>query len=296
MKKTLLTFLISLYLAMPAHSINKDLYSRLGKFLKDIKSNPEFTGIIGISLGAYSTAMLLGYDAIQTLNNENIFGLGGIALSPTLHARTTYENLEKRQEDSQMDPSKGFTTKDNAFNYFRYRLYRGYEGFVAYFEGNKNDFIGRIFNEVTYADLNEMLLSINVDRRRIGEINYHNIFIHTGFRDYLNQDRYNLVPSSKSISLLSDEEISKIYALYDLFVNPVPYLQAIDRPLFLYLSKDDPLLFPDNPRLPETITDILEEASQNKNIMIFCQKYGGHSGLLLDPLFEELVYVFFSSV
>ena len=214
--------------------------------------------------------MLLGHDASQTSGGENIFGLGGIALSPPLDARTTYDNFDTRRKKIQIDPSKGLTTHDfsNLPN-LAWAGWYGYEGIVDNFFEDEKDFIDRLFNQLGYIDLKIMLSSINIDRRQIGEISYYYIFINTAFRDSLNQNYTNLIPNP--MSSLSDSEIN---ALYDLYSNPAPYLRSIDRPFLLYLSQDDPLAFPGDSlgKLPKIIADALEEASQNEKHNNFLPK------------------------
>ena len=302
-------------------SISKDIHLRLSDFLKYIGADPKYNGIIGISLGASYTIMILGHDAELARQDKGsiVFGLGGIALSPPLHARTTYKNLDEKHKMRQISSSKGLTTFDfdNIINFFKYWLFFGKtKNIIDYFKSSTNEFIDRVFNEHTSIGLDEMISAIDFNKNLLrGEVSYYNIFINTGFVDHLtgNDSRRDLKKINynplyrrhkihSGMTMNSDQfpkltlSKSNINALYDRALDVKPFLKSVDRPLLLYLSQDDPFLFQQDAfgKPIEIITNILKEASQNKNIVIFHPKYGGHLGILLDPVFDALIFGFFS--
>ena len=303
-------------------SISKDVYLRINDFLKYIGADPEYNGIIGVSLGAYFTIMILGHDAELARQDEGsiVFGLGGIALSPPLHARTTYKNLDEKHKMRQINSSKGLTTFDfdNVINFFEHWLFLGRnEDIIDYFESSTNEFSDRVFNELTSIGLGNMISAIDFNKNLLrGEVSYYDIFINTGFVDHLTDNdsrrvlkKINYHPLYRRHRIRSDMTMnssdqfpeltlskSNINALYDRTLDTKPFLKSVDRPLLLYLSQDDSILFQQDTfgKPIEIITNILEEASQNENIVIFHPKYGGHLGILLDPIFDELIFGFFS--
>ena len=291
-------------------SISRDVYLRLRKFLRSIEADPEYSGIVGVSLGAYFTLMMLGHDSRfidQQDENSVVFGLGGIAISPPLDAITTYKHLDGKSEENHIHPSISLTTHDigNIYNWLRYLLFlERTENVVNFFESKRSEFVGRTFNEVTSVGLSRMLSGIDFNKDQLREVGYYHIFVETGFIESLtDSDSKQVLTDSHPLSykgyenlelkvpLGSDSGIEKLYRL-----ATKPFLRFMDHPILLYLSQDDPILYSQDSsgKLPEVITGFLDEASQNKNIITFHPKYGGHSGILLDPMFENLVSVFFS--
>ena len=89
----------------------KDFYFRLNKFLEEISADPKHTGLIGVSLGASFTFMTMGYDTEKARkeDSENVFGLGGFSISPPLHAIINYLNLDRKYQNTTIDPSDSLT-------------------------------------------------------------------------------------------------------------------------------------------------------------------------------------------
>lgn len=320
----------------------KDIYLRLVEFLEDIAADPEHTGLIGVSLGASFSFMMMGYDAERSRREDTdiVFGLGGFAISPPLHAMTTYLNLDGKYRNTEIDPSDSLTAYNfwnfipKAFGYVWYGFLDEATDIVSYFESDRKQFINRTYNEFTVVNLKNLLLSIEPDRDiDLGEISYYTAFVEEGFEKKMNSHPDRLRNLLKSIDpkapdivglseggwQLSDQNnyffcdkptnciiqfcetegsscLFSIQNLHNKAVDIKSFLTYLDRPFFLFLSKDDPILHSQDEQghPPSVITDILNSASDNENTIVFHPKYGGHTGLLLDPIFENLVVTFFS--
>ena len=204
---------------------------------------------------------------------------------------------------------------------------------VDYYESDRNQFINRTYNESTVINLKNLLLTIDPNRDiNLEEISYYKTFTKEGFIRSMNFNPDHLRTLLQSIDFNSPDIVSlpdgswklsdqhnritcnkptdciirfcettddpcpfSIQNLYNKALDMRPFLASLDRPLFLYLSQDDPVLYPQDEQgqPPMAIADVLNTASQNENIITFHPKYGGHSGLFLDPNFEKLVVDFF---
>ena len=144
--------------------------------------------------------------------------------------------------------------------------------------------------------LKKLLSSIN--------INSPNLFKLSDGRWSLSYQSYNTIcdkPTDCIIKLCNQFQHDlfpcpfSIEKLYDKTLDMEAFLLSLETPLFLFTSNDDSVLYPQDEQgyPPAVITDILESADQNENIIIFRPNYGGHCGIFLDPNFEELLVNFF---
>ncbi len=262
----------------------EDIYFRIRKLLTDEGARPEGTGIIGVSLGGSFALMMMAYDAkyARANNKEIIFNLGGISVSPPLHARLNYEQLDKQHEMSRINPSHGLTTLDlrNIYNIARYKLFQQQkaENLLPYFKSKENEFIDRVFNEFTVVNLKNLLSAVG--QSGVREKSYYNVFINKGFRE-----------STKQTA-----EGEDILTRFDRVFDQKHFLRSVERPFLLSVAQDDHVIFPRNKNdtQPEVITDILNTARENPNIIVHNPKYGAHVSVgLLDPNFEKTVSSFF---
>ncbi len=298
-----------------ALSIARDLYSRLRVYLNTINSNPFKTGVIGFSGGGGLAIELLATDSQTQMDQRNtlhaelesqtkenrLFGLGGAVFSPTLHGRVIFHNLDTAI--SEIEHTKALTTigfKNIVFMALAHRdLKMNWEDIIDYYEYDPQDFLERAFNEFTHVDLADTLKAVGVDPLNInGELSYYNAYVNTGFRETLHSalqteiEAYQGKPVNLGGMVLPEGELD---TLYDKETNIKPALDQIDRPLTIYLSQDDPVLSSYNAGgQPQAITEILKSAGKNPAITVFNPKYGGHIGVFLDPIFEDLIQAVFT--
>ena len=272
-------------------TIAKDFYSRLRVYLSEIQAQPEYTGVIGFSGGGGLAIGILGTDAQFSKSNQGqrFFGLGGAVFSPTLHGRTIFENLDASIKD--IDHSRVLTTvgaewKEVSHIWFLAKALAvndwglDWRDVIDLYEGDVQNFWERSLNEFTHVDLKDTLTAVGFDIDKVeDEFGYYNAYIKTG----LGRNVLNGRPS-----LMTKEFLDKAY---DKLQDPNPFLDSIDRPLLIYFSQDDPILSSyDSSGQPQAITEILERAEKNPNIMVFNPKYGAHIGVFLDPVFDDLIY------
>ena len=273
-----------------AEAIAIDIRERLKPVLKSLKADPEKTGLIGYSGGAGLILPILAEDAKEAGNykSSRLFGGGGISFSPTLHGLSIFHNLEESVKAisheralTSLDPSQLFFMATAFLKDFSL----DWRDIVDLYEESPKNYRERFFNEFTYRDLRNTLLAVGFDPENVnGEFSYYNVYVNTGFRN-------SLTPPQIAENLSEDE----LSALYDSIVSAQPILERIDRPLLIYFSQDDPVLSSyNNFGQPEVITNILNSASQNPNIMVFNPEFGAHIGCFLDPTFEDLVHTFFT--
>jgi hypothetical protein len=262
-------------------SIAKDFYSRIGIYLQSVNADPARTGVVGFSGGGFLTSAMLAHDANAVRSGApRVFGLGGMSFSPILHGRTAFNNLDTRYRGSKIDRSLGLTTRDISNSWYMVKIWIKSRSFdpptwsdIADFsQEDPETFVDRAFNEFTVSDLVDTLKAVKFDLSRIlGELSYYNVYVRTGF-----------AMSQKSLPENLDRAFDEATSVDSIYA-------AIDRPLLIYFSQDDPVLSShDGSGQPQVITDILARASKNPNIVVFNPRFGAHTGALLDPIFSEL--------
>ena len=263
-----------------AITLAKDLYARLKVYLSET-SNPARTGIISFSGGAGLALVMMGEDA-----SNGVFGLGGAAFSPTLHGQTVFYNLDTSVKE--IPHSDTITTYSWDWNYIKFASAIKFFSedpllpLMEFYNSDPQHFRERAMNELTLVKLKQTITGLHLNAENIiGNFSYYNVFINTGIR----QDHPDLT---------SSEELS---ALYQTKLNIIPFLKKIKKPVLIYTSQDDPITSSyNNSGQPTVITKILKEAQTNSFIMVFNPRYGGHNGVLLEPLFEHLIQAMFLPV
>ncbi len=316
-------------IAWDSISIARDIYSRLGIYLSEIQANPATTGLIGYSGGAGLTLIMLSEDASASQNQEEkrLFGLGGISFSPTLHGRTIFHNLDTAV--SSIDHPYALTDWTNWGNLAVSGTQFWESSWKQLADSHEDDpeaLWERTFNEFSVVDLEDILKAVSFDIDTVSihwgkkfpkrhpklaffgfdlstKLSYMDVFINTGFRlDLINECLDKHIPLHSPFDGLTlgvcqsrIKNPNNLETSYDNRTDLKPHLTAIDRPALIYFSQDDPVLSSyDASGQPPVITEILEEAGNNPNITVFNPKYGGHIGIFLDPIFEELIKTFFS--
>ena len=294
-------------------SLSKDLHLRIKKYLNEEQLSSEHTGLIGVSGGGSLTIALLAQasDFSRTHNTQNTFGLGGMSLSPILHGRAILHNLDIRHAQSTINPTWGLSTGDlkNLWQYLHIFILPKQEQVIYLYNKNPTEFRQRVFNEFTVSYLRDTLKALRYHPSDInGEVNYYDVYINT---DFLNDTNINTladrtqttwdvdnVTAFSSINHNFSARIldhSTINTSFDQTISLQNVMPLIDKPLFIYSAQDDPIIFfPDesNPLFYSSL-EVLETAKTHPYIMVFNPKYGSHAGILLDPVFEELVTTFF---
>ena len=287
-------------------SLATDLHLRLKKYLNENNLSPEHTGIIGASGGGSLVLALLA-------QASNIFGLGGMSLSPFLHARAILYNLDLRHSQSIINPTWGLSTGDlkNLWYFLNIFTLPKQEQVMYLYNKNPREFKQRVFNEFTVSYLRDTLKGLRYHPSDInGEMNYYDVFINT---DFLQDNDINESIKTTTMTGISNNiddfssvnqnfsstqqvpNHSSINAAFDQAISLQNVLPLIDKPLFIYSAQDDPIIFPPDESNPlfRSSLEILETAKNNSHIMVFNPPYGSHVGILLDPIFEELITTFF---
>ena len=304
-------------------SIARDLYSRLGVYLGKIQANPETTGLIGFSGGGGLALIMLSEDASVSQNQEKkrLFGLGGTSFSPTLHGRTIFHNLDTVV--SSIDHPRALTDWTNFGNLTGSRIQFWESSWKQLSESHRNDpeaLLERAFNEFSVVDLEDILKAVRFETDNLHihwgrdfptrqplmdslgldvgrKLSYMDVFINTGLRlDLINKCWNEHLGDTEGFNKCKSklDNPDNLKSFYDNRTDIRPHLAAIDKPALIYFSQDDPVLSSyDGSGQPPVNTEILEEAQNNSNITVFNPKYGGHIGVLLDPIFEDLIRAFF---
>ena len=169
------------------------------------------------------------------------------------------------------------------------------------YESDPKTFLERSFNEFTVVDLEDTLEAVGFDSRDVrGYLNYYNVYINTGHGVDLMEECRELEAADPVDFVFhicfNNTGSDNLEDSYDDATDIKPFLAKIDRPFLIYFSQDDPILSSyDNSGQPEVITEILEDAKNNPNVIVFNPRYGGHIGVFLDPVFEELLMTFFNN-
>jgi hypothetical protein len=264
-------------------TISKDLFERLSQELQSIRATPATTGLIGFSGGATLAADILAADAIATkAGSTRRFGLGAMSFSPILDGRTAFANLDTRHKNSRINPNLGLTTMDP--NNLWYLLMHGepdWQDVLALYSQSPIEFDDRSFNEFTIEDLYSTVSSVGIGAgflQRRGLLTYYDVYVYEGFQ---------------KDTKVSDADVD---AAFDRATDLRPTFAAVDRPLLIYFSQDDPVLSnSESADQPAVISDILSAAKTNPNVTVFNPKYSGHTGALMDAAFSKLVFAFFSA-
>ena len=294
-------------------SLSKDLHLRIRKYLNEEQHSSEHTGLIGVSGGGSLTIAMLAQasDFSRTHNTQNTFGLGGMSFSPILHGRAILHNLDIRHAQSTINPTWGLSTRDlRNLSHFLYIFILPKQDQVMHlYDKNPTEFRQRVFNEFTVSYLRDTLKALRYHPSDInGEINYYNVYINTSFLNdtSINKlaDRTQTTWNADNVTAFSSinhnfsaiiSDHSSINTSFDQAISLQNMLPLIDKPLFIYSAQDDPIIFfPDesNPLFHSSL-EVLETAKNHPHIIAFNPKYGSHAGILLDPIFEELVTTFF---
>ena len=264
-------------------SIADDLYLRIRRFLQKRNADPKKTGLIGWSGGGALSLVML---ALDSYSPEPVLQNGGMAFSPVLDGRTTFSNLDTGHNLSLKKTSHTLASLDwRNLKFFMHSSIKDgsidWKDIVNMYEKDPEDFIARAFNHLTSKNLKDTIKSINLREEHInGKLSHYNFHVNTGFRqtmqaDFKNNDELNLY--------------------FDEYLNIQPYLEQIKQPFFIHFSQDDPILSShDNSGQPQVITDVLNAARQNPNIIVSNPVYGAHTAQGLDPIFDELIKTFFA--
>ena len=271
-------------------AVAQDIYFRLNKFLKSISAVPSRSGLIGVSLGASYLFVMMGHDGERGKkeNRELLFGLGGFSISPPLHHFATYSHLDKKHQQTTIDPTDSLTSY-NFWNFafkvadlVRNGFLNEAKDIVSYFKEGPELFINRTYNEFMVG-LKDILSAVGIegnDEEMVG--NYIETFVLEGFiRDHGLRQMYNM------------NNLTPVIPVHNKVVDLRPSLASLERPLFLFVAQDEILYSDGQEGLPEEVVDVLNVAFANDNIIVFNPKYGGHSGLFVDPIFENLLVEFF---
>ena len=278
-----------------AKAIALDIRERLKRALDAINADPKKTGLIGYSGGGGLILPMLAEDAKEakglsgekSSKHSRLFGLGGMAFSPTLHGLSIFNNIDASVKD--IPHEKTLISSDISYLVFIAKAYLedfvlDWRDMVDLYEVDPQNYRERFFNTFTYVDLKNVLSAMNFDPENVnGDLSYYNVFVNTGLRNDMFLRGQGL---SSSVLAQRFEEI----------LDPVPMLKTIDRPLLIYFSQDDPVLSSyDGSGQPQAVTEILNHARQNPNITVFNPEYGGHTGQFFDPIFEPLLHTFFTN-
>ena len=264
------------------HAMAEDLYSRLKQFLKNIPLSSIKTGIIGFSGGGSVVASLLGQDAQwnQETGEPKLFNLGGIAFSPVLHLRTTFNTLDEQHRASK-NPDIGLT--NSQITNLRRLGFSGlkkplWEKIITIYKENPAEFRDRSFNELTVVDLRKMLESISHQSLKNTDLSYYDTFVINGFK----KDQ-----QMEGDSTFLNESFDKATDLR-------PFLESITSPFLIYISQDDPFVtYQHNMPTTESVVQVFETTLNNPYITLFNPQFGGHTGGLLDFNVEHLILSFF---
>ncbi len=258
------------------HALSRDIYSRLEHFFETLKLQNTHKGLIGFSGGASIVISLLGHEAQKP---EVLFDLGGLSFSPLLHLRSTFHHLDLHHQNNP-NPHLGLTTTDlqNVFK-ISLSLFSFHSPLwikvLDLYNKNPREFINRAFNELTVVDLKNMLKALKLPQKHLS---YYNTFVEGGFS------------STLSAPVASREDLDR---LFDKATDLKPSVAAIQKPLLVYFSQDDPLASYKNQAFPPQVQDMLNTLSDHPHITLFHPQRGGHTGALLDHNLENLIFSFF---
>ena len=265
------------------HTLARDIHLRLNRFFQSAGLAGSSKGLIGFSGGASIVIALLGQEGLNP-REQKVFDLGGVGFSPLLHIRTTFDHLDRQRQLSSI-PHQGLTTMEikNVSRFFMTSLFSMnsplWVKVLKLYQKSPKEFIDRAFNELTIVDLKNMLEALNIPVED-NQLSYYDTFVYKGFQESL--------PSDVS----PEEDLDR---LFDEATDLTPSLRAIQAPLFVYFSRDDPFVSYNNPSSHTDILKVLEVLSENPHITLFHPRFGGHTGALLDSSLEDMIFFFFLS-
>lgn len=238
-----------------------DLYERIGLAFADLLEAGD-AGVVGFSGGGVLALRLLADDAGR-LSSSRKFNRGGLIVSPILDAEKTFSKLDAQFDRRTLDARLTLTSADwgNVRSILSY--IRG--GIGRVFARDPKQFYARFFNQFR-ADL-------EVARDAVGQSRsggYRQTFVVDGLGE--GQDRPGLDAEFRSVSDLSQS------------------LSKIDRHLLIIFAEDDPVLaYPTSAEPSASTQAFLATAELNPAVAVYDLKFGAHCGLLLDPIFYELI-------
>lgn len=262
-------------------SYARDLRQRILQFLDSQFVDKSKVGVIGYSGGAYLASMMLGLDG-EVRPQKRLFSLGGIAFNPVLDSHTTFDNIDKGLNKSQIPFNRHLMSPG---------WWEGSKNLIQFFNptgnGRKNlakkmassdefeDLFFNMFHDSLRAIVSKTLgESVAANN----EMTYLNVFVNLGF----GKDN----PSVKKEDWLKRFKIK---------TNVAPTVEKAVNDLVIIFPQDDPLLsaLPGNPQ-PLAINETIQRLRENPKIIVFNPKYGGHTGALLDrPFWDNLIATFF---
>jgi len=263
-----------------SNAIGADLHLRLAALQQKLGLSGERTGVIGYSGGATFVSVAMGQDGARLKKGQPpVFGLGGISVSPILDGRSTFALLDTRHAMSSIYKSEGLLTYTwrTATRSLWHLLTKGWKAFYGMYTKRPQEFIDRGYNEFTVGFLRKAMEATGVPSSELGgSLTYYRAYVELGFQ------------ASTGVSDVERD------AGFDRATDIRPSLNGVKRPLLIYFSKDDPILSSyEGPYQPAVVTRVLGEASKNPNILVFNPSYGGHTSVVVDPIFPDLVKAFF---
>ena len=290
-----------------AVSLARDIRLRLKKYLQSISADPLKTGVVGFSGGGGLAIAMAGEDGLRApkhpsakapplsnparaelQNNPPVFGLGGAVFSPTLHGLTIFKNIDTAvksidHQDTLSTPDFDF---DHLYFFAEFALSDRPKWALVYdfYQTDPKEFTERSFNELTFVKLNKMLGALGRTADSVpGGLGYYNVFVLAG--------------AGEENPHVPQKDIDSFYTQK---INLKPAFKTISTPFLIYFSKDDPVNSSytlhgrfDGP-MASAITDLLNTAQTNPHIIVFNPKYGGHDGIVLDPIFPRLLQAVFT--
>lgn len=232
-------------------------------------------GVVGFSGGGYLAIAMLAADGRAAARGERrLFELGGFAISPLLHGRSAFANLDARYRASPISRSHTLVSKDLGNIGFLLRNWGppDWRQMIELFRAAPDEITARTYNQFT-SDVADSVASVGASLS--GPLSHYQAYVRDGFQ------RETGAP---------DADLDRAFdAATDLG------FERIDRPLALWFAQDDPILSHADPGQPQppAVTERLARAEANPAIVVGNPRFGGHTGLLLDPVFAEVLNTLF---
>lgn len=272
-------------------ALGSDMYRRI-EVLADKELIPmQQAGVVGFSGGGTIALGLLAEDSKNISGGRRkslLFPQGAIAFSPILHGRHTFELLDREHSNSRIHPEEGLLTwkrfgtllkvllplagpsLENRLNKENADPLAETKVLASVRSQDADEFKDRVYNEFTVGFLKKSMKATGIPASVIKEkLSYRGAYFELGFKQ--NNEK------------LFDQQTDIQTALY-----------KIKAPTLIYFSQDDPILSaaPGDAQ-PKIIEEILDFAKAQPNIKVFNPPYGGHTGAVLDPIFQDLLKTFF---
>jgi|GEM_PF-1445922 len=272
-------------------ALGGDLYRRIEMLAEKEAIPMQQAGVIGFSGGATIAIGILAEDSESLRLGRRkslLFPQGTIAFSPILHGRHTFELLDREHKKSRIHPEEGLLTWKRLGTLLKVllplagpslenRLNRKYadplaetKALAAVQAENIEEFKDRVYNEFTVGFLRKSMKATGISASLIKEkLSYREAYFELGFK----QDDENIFDQQT--------DITKAF-------------KQIQAPTLIYFSQDDPILSAaPGESQPKTIRDILDFGKAQPHIKVFNPPFGGHTGAVLDPIFQDLLGIFF---